>query len=166
MKNYKYFNPIPKTAEQLKKLYRKLAHMHHPDNGGDEEEMKIVNGEYRELFKKLKDIHTNAQGEQYTKETEETPEQFINIINELIRFENVLIEIIGSFVWVSGNTKPYKDILKEMGFRWSNNKQSWYLAPEGYRSRSRRDYSMDDIRVMYGSSEVRKKSHFKLAVGE
>jgi curved DNA-binding protein CbpA len=159
----KYFHPIPETLEELKKTYRKLAFEHHPDNGGDIEEMKIVNGEYSKLFDRLKNIHVNAQGEKYTKETNETPEQFIHIINELIRFEGVQIEIIGSFIWVSGNTKPYKEQLKEMSFKWSSNKLSWYLAPEGYKRRNRQNYSLQDIRNMYGSKEVESQPYTKLA---
>ena len=164
MKNYTYFRPAPQTAEEVKKMYRALAQIHHPDNGGSNEAMAIINNEYSELFDKLKDIHTNAQGETYTKQTSETPEQFINIINQLIRFENILIEIIGSFIWVSGETKPYKDTIKEMGFRWSQNKQSWYLAPEGYKRRNHRNYSMDEIRGMYGSQEVVNQPYKRLAV--
>jgi len=163
MNNYSYFTPAPETAEELKKMYRKLAFVHHPDNGGDEEAMKKVNAEYAELFEKLKNVHTNAQGERYTKDTDETPEHFINIINELIRFDGVLIEIIGSFIWVSGETKPYKDKLKNLGFKWSANKSAWYLPPDGYRRRSRKDYSMDDIRGMYGSKEVENQPYKKLA---
>jgi len=158
----KYFIPTPETAEELKKMYRKLAFKHHPDNGGCEEAMKAVNGEYSRLFEQLKNIHTNAQGERYTKDTQETPEHFINIINELIRFEGVLIEIIGSFIWVSGETKPYKDKLKEMGFRWSSNKSSWYLAPDGYKRRNHRNYSLDEIRGMYGSKEVENQPYRKI----
>jgi hypothetical protein len=109
----KYFTPMPETLEALKKMYKKLSFTHHPDCGGDNESMKIVNAEYTELFEKLKDIHTNASGEKYTKATNETPQQFIDIIDILIRFEGIVIEIIGSFVWVSANTKPYKDKLKE-----------------------------------------------------
>ena len=164
MTKIKYFNPLPQTAEELKKMYRKLAFTHHPDNGGNEEEMKIVNSEYAQLFDKLKDIHTNAQGERYTKETKETPEQFISIINELIRFDGMLIEIIGSFIWVSGDTKPYKEQLKAMGFKWSPNKSSWYLVPEGYKRKNRKHYSMDDIRGMYGSQEVENRPFKRLAV--
>jgi len=162
--NYRYFVPTPQTSEELKKMYRVLAQKYHPDQkDGDTLAMATINNEYAELFEKLKNIHTNAQGETYTKDTNETPEQFINIINELIRFENVLIEIIGSFIWLSGETKPYKDIIKSLNFKWSHNKTAWYLSPEGYRSRSRKDYSMDDIRGMYGSQEVEKQPLKKLS---
>ncbi|MCL2592149.1 MAG: molecular chaperone DnaJ [Defluviitaleaceae bacterium] len=163
MRNYIYFVPVPQTAEELKRVYKKLAVKHHPDNGGDTEKMKVVNSEYFELFEKLKKIHTNAEGEQYTKETNETPEEFINIINELIRFDKILIEIIGSFIWVSGETKPYKEQLKALGFKWSSNKLSWYLAPKDYKKRNHKNYSMDDIRGMYGSKEVENKPYKKLA---
>jgi curved DNA-binding protein CbpA len=152
MRNYIYFKPLPQTAEELKKQYRELAHKHHPDGGGNEEDMKIVNSEYATLFEKLKNVHVNAQGERYEKATEETPEHFINIINELMRMDNIVIEVIGCFVWVSGDTKPYKEKLKELRFRWHTKKLCWYLAPEDYRRRSRKDYSLDEIRNMYGTS--------------
>jgi len=165
MRKYTCFVPTPASAEELKKQYRELAHRHHPDAGGSEEAMKRVNAEYAELFEQLKNVHTNAQGEQYTKETNETPEQFINIINELIRFEGVLIEIIGSFIWVSGETKPYKEQLKRLKFKWSPNKSSWYLAPDDYKRRNHKNYSMDDIRGMYGSKEVDNKPYKKVTEG-
>lgn len=31
--------------------------------------------------------------------------------------------------WVSGNTKPIKDKLKAMGFKWAPKKKMWYLRP-------------------------------------
>jgi len=54
----KYFIPMPETLEELKKLYKKLSFKHHPDCGGNNDDMKIVNAEYTALFEKLKDIHT------------------------------------------------------------------------------------------------------------
>ena len=154
MKKHKYFSPAPQAAEELKKQYRELAHKHHPDNGGDIEAMKVVNAEYAELFPRLKDIHQNKDGERYTssKESSETPEQFIELINELMRMDNIVIEVIGCFVWVSGDTKPYKEILKSLKFKWHTKKLCWYLAPEDYKRRSRKDYELDEIRVMYGTS--------------
>ncbi|MCL1994605.1 MAG: DnaJ domain-containing protein [Defluviitaleaceae bacterium] len=159
-----YFTTTPTTLEELKKAYRKLAIQHHPDAGGTKEAMQAINNEYELLFSRVGHIHTNAEGETYEKQTSETPEYFINIINELIRFEGITIEIMGSFIWISGNTKPYKEQLKALKFRWSSNKQSWYLAPEDYKRRSRTKYSLQDIRNMYGSKEVETKPLPKLAM--
>jgi hypothetical protein len=150
----KYFNPIPETLEELKKIYKKLSLKWHPDVGGSNEAMKIINAEYTELFEELKEIRTNANGAKYHKATTETSQQFIEIIDRLIRFEGIIIEIIGCFIWLSADTKPYKEELKAMGFKWSANKKSWYLAPEDYRRRSRKYYSLEQIRVMYGTQEV------------
>ena len=104
----------------------------------------------------LKDIHVNANGETYTAKnpTDETPEEFMDIIDRLIHMENVVIEIIGRFVWVSGNTKPYKDILKELNFRWHSQKTAWYLAPDDYKKRNKKKYEMDEIREMFGCKHV------------
>ena len=41
-----YFDPMPETQEQLKKMYRKLAMQYHPDCDGCEEAMKQINAEY------------------------------------------------------------------------------------------------------------------------
>lgn len=146
------------TLEELKKEYKQLALIHHPDVGGDTEAMKAINVEYDFLFEKLKNTHKNKDGEYYTKEnTAETAGEWKDIIDSLIQIhmEGATIEIIGSFVWVSGNTKPYKEQLKELNFKWSQNKESWYMPPEGYRRQSRKKYNLNEIRDMYGSSRVK-----------
>lgn len=158
-----YFNPAPKTLEELKNAYRNLAKKYHPDKGGNKEDMQAVNAEYDRLFPKLKDIHTNKDGETYTKETAETPDYFKDLINELMKFEGVVIEVIGSFVWLSGNTKPYKEQIKALNFKWHTKKFVWYLAPQDYRKRSRKNYELDEIRNMYGTSgEMNSKGMTKI----
>ena len=164
-KMYIYFKPTPKTLEELKAEYRKLAIKHHPDNGGDTEVMKAVNLEYDELFPKLKDIHQTKDGETYTakQSTTETADQFKDLINELMKMDNIIIEIIGCFVWITGNTKPYKEKLKELKFQWHSKKSAWYLKPEDYKRKRHKDYELDEIRTMYGTSgEVNSRGTTKI----
>ena len=49
------------------------------------------------------------------------------------------------------------DKLKALNMKWSNNKKSWYLAPDGYKKRSKKKYDMSDIRNMYGSQVVKEE---------
>lgn len=37
------------------------------------------------------------------------------------------IELVGSWIWVSGNTYPVKEQLKEAGIFWAGKKKKWYL---------------------------------------
>lgn len=46
---------------------------------------------------------------------------------KLLTFKNCKIEIIGNWIWVSGNTKYYKEILKSLKFNWINNKKAWAI---------------------------------------
>ena len=149
------------TLEELKKEYKRLAMQYHPDLGGDTEIMKAINNEYDYLFELLKFTHKNKDGEYYTKENTqdaaaETPEVWKDIINSLIQLHmiDVTVEVIGSFLWISGNTKPYKDQLKALKFKWSTNKSAWYLAPDGYRKSSKLTFNLDDISSYYGSSKI------------
>ena len=36
------------------------------------------------------------------------------IIEQLLNYPDMLIEVCGSWIWVSGNTKEHKDILKAL----------------------------------------------------
>jgi len=150
---YKFFTPAPETLEELKGQYRKLAQKHHPDRGGDTATMQAINAEYDELFPLLKDIHKTKDGETYTarQATTETADQFKDLITELMKMDNIEIEVIGCFVWVTGDTKPHREQLKSLKFKWHNKKTAWFLAPDGYRPRSRREYDLDEIRDMYGT---------------
>jgi curved DNA-binding protein CbpA len=152
-----YFTKSIETLEQLKKEYRRLATTHHPDTkNGNLEIMQKINNEYEEIFKKVKNNFINKEQEIYTKENGETPQEFINIINKLIVLYNIEIEIIGSFIWVIGETKDHKEVLKELNFKWHSKKLCWYLAPKSYIKRSKKNYEMDDLRNMYEVTSVKK----------
>ena len=151
----------PETLEELKKQFKELAQKHHPDKNPSDrlaatERFKILKNEYDYLFEVLKDVHTNAKGEKYTssKKTTETPETFRDIIENLIHFEGIIIEIIGTFIWCSGNTFPYRENFKKLKFLYSGTKKAWYLKPEDYVKIGKRKYSLENIREMFGSEEI------------
>ena len=151
MANGIFFKGI-ETLEDLKRQYRTLALQNHPDRGGDVEVMKAINNEYDKLFAQVKDTHKNKEGETYTKENPETAEEFKDIIDKLIKMQGVEIEVIGCFIWLSGNTKEHKEAIKALGFRWHSKKKMWYKAPECYKRWGKKEYSMNEIRGMYGTS--------------
>ena len=161
----KWFNS-PRTLEELKKQYKKLAVQHHPDLGGNTQEMQEINAEYDVLFEKLKNVRTNAEGKTYTAKepTTETPDEYKDIIEKLIHLNGIDIEICGSWLWITGDTRPHKEVLKSLHFRWSKSKCAWYYHSEDYRKTSKRSYSLDEIRDLYGSEKVRTEPALRLAI--
>lgn len=148
----KYFNTCT-TLEEVKATFHKLAKELHPDNGGNAEQFKQMFTEYQEAFNRLKNTHKNHEGQTYTKETNETPEQFADLIRTLTHFAGCTVELIGSWIWVSGNTKEYKDQLKELNFRWSKNKAAWYFHEGEYHRSGKKVYDLETIRSMYGATQ-------------
>lgn len=153
----KYFENC-KSIEELKKEYRRLVVQNHPDNGGSLEVMKTINAEYEKAFDRLKDIHNEAAKAEGKKEMHETSGQFMEIINQIIFFEGITIELCGAWVWVSGNTKEYKEQFKALGFRWASKKKMWYWRNEEDATRSRGKYTMDQIRDKFGSETYQTKT--------
>lgn len=144
-----------KTIDSLKKKYRKLAFQYHPDiEGGNTETMKKINNEYEEAIK-IVGINNDKK---YTFDKE-----YITIIDTLIKMhmKNVTIEVCGWFVYVSGDTKPYKKELKEAGLFWNTTKLVWYYKPNWYIKRDNKIWSMEKIRGNFGSEIVENKENKK-----
>jgi curved DNA-binding protein CbpA len=100
--------------EELKKEYRRLAKLHHPDReGGSDAEFKRLNAEYERKTAELLRGEGEAEKKEGFKETEETMTRYKDIIDELLKYENVNIEICGLWLWIDGNTKPIKEKLKK-----------------------------------------------------
>lgn len=75
----------------------------------------------------------------------------------------VNIEVIGDWIWLSGNTKQYKDEIKELKFKWSPNKLAWYYHEGQFRKKSKNNYSLDELREQFGSEIIENKYQKKLA---
>lgn len=143
-----------KSLDDLKKQYYKLAKIYHPDAGGSDEQMQKLNDEYEKLRKKL--IAGAKLDDDKINLEDELDEVYKTIIDKLITFPSIEIEIIGNWVWVSGNTYPIRKVLKEVGFKFSKNKKMWYWHPSGYRKHSNKQFAIDEIRDMYDSKKIKK----------
>lgn len=159
----KYFKNV-ETLEELRKQFKELLKQYHPDNPcGSTEATQEINAEYDSLFKVLKDRHerkASADSENGKADFNNMKYDFSEdaklreVLQQIISFSDINIEIVGCWIWVDGNTYNYKDALKTLGFKWAREKKKWYFHTEAFRKRSRRKLSMDDIRNYYGSTEV------------
>lgn len=155
----KWFNNI-NDLNELRKAYKKLAVLHHPDKGGSTSDMQEINNEYEILSKKL--INSNPDFSEARKSYEyNVSEAIIKLIDEIINLAGIEIEMIGNWVWCSGNTKPVKDKLKESGFKFSRNKTAWYWHLGEYRKFNNKRFDLDDLRNMWGSEKFKKEQEKK-----
>ena len=162
----KYFNNV-RTLEELRRQYKELLKRFHPDNPqGSTEACQEINSEYDRLFKVLKDKHESKLDK--TAESTAHKESSYNanmydwendkalreVLQKIINFDGIEIELVGAWLWVSGNTYSYKKELKELGFKWASQKKQWYFHTDAYRKKSHKSLSMEDIRNYYGSIKV------------
>ena len=148
----KYFKGINDLAV-LRKLYYQLALQHHPDKGGDQETMKAINNEYELASKNIINGCADFSDARKVYETEVSEELQVKI-NEILHFNNLIIEVIGGWIWVTGNTFPIKSELKDLAFKFSRNKTAWYWHATNYHKRSKKQFTMSGIREMWGTQEV------------
>lgn len=141
-----------KSIEEVKNLYKQLALKHHPDRGGDTETMQTINAEYEKVMKN--------PFFKFDEQTEDQKRDFIkypDIINKIVLFKGITIELIGDWIWISGNTYPYKKELKELGFFFASKKIMWYYRPAEYKSTNHKPKHIDTIRAKYGSERIETK---------
>jgi curved DNA-binding protein CbpA len=144
-----------KSLDELKIEFRKFALLFHPDRGGDIEKFKTLNNEYQYLVKNLS-IYSKEQknNEQNINDNANDLENFQNIINEIIHFSDIEIEIIQKFIWVkTAKNHIANEVLKKLNFRYASKKELWYYHNiKNYRSFGKKN--INDIRNKYGTKKV------------
>ena len=155
------------TVEELRKQYRQLMKKHHPDVGGSTEDAKAINSEYERLFAVLsrQEAQERPQGEQDTTEDKAAEDKAIRAVLDALAGIDADVEIIGSWVWVTRNNFPYKELLKSLNFHYASKKKAWYFHADEYRRRSKREVTLDEIRAKYGSERVNNRRERKAVAG-
>lgn len=181
----KYFNIKDiRCIEDLKKIYFKAAQKVHPDHGGSEEEFKILNSEYQGLFDKFKNIHKNINSKEDTEKrgkvweefytaktpTSECADDFIEIVKFLLSLSGLNVELCGRWLYIRGNTKEHKDVLKKMGCKYAPKKSpdcwTWHYSKDDKpRGKNYKSWQMDTIRAAYGSQTFYKDDAQRMIAG-
>ncbi len=144
-----YFKDI-KGINEAKKVFKTLAKKLHPDIGGTNEEFKILNTVYNNILENKIYFSTDAK---FDIEIEK-------IISQILHYENIVITVIGSWIWLSGDTKVIKDKLKELSFRYASKKKMWYFGEKI--KNGGKTKSMEDIKSKYGYSTVKTQQRGKI----
>ena len=136
---------------EAKKVYKTLAKKLHPDVGGSEEEFKLLNAIYNDFI----------ENKIYFSNDFKIDIELEKIISLILHFENITIELVGSWVWVSGDTREIKDKLKEIGFKWASKKKMWFYGE--MKGRNPNEKSIDEIKAKYGSETLKTKEKKSIA---
>ncbi len=155
MKNY--FNDV-QTLDEAKALFKTLAKSLHPDVNPDN---PTATADFQSMLNQFQSFKPSK--EKFKGEAEQwNGKQYAEIILQLLKIEGINITICGSWIWLDGETKPVKDQIKEiecgefMKRGFSGNKSQWYFSPKGYRKRSSKAHSFDDIKGYFGAETVNK----------
>ena len=145
------------TVAEIKAKFRDLAFQHHPDLGGDTAMMQQINDQYHKALQGANGQQSKgSDGKHHTYRYDEATEQAIaQKLDELLslQLEDIDISIIGTWIWVTGNTKPCKAQLKETGLKWHNTRQAWYFNTTGYRGYSS-NADLEELAKTYGVRNV------------
>ncbi len=139
------------NPQDTKAAYHAACKKYHPDiNPVGEEMMKIINDAYDAL-------------KEYTGEMKSEQTDYGDMLNDALNaisgLPALVIEICGSWIWITGETREHKDMLKTAGFKWAAKKKAWYFRPEEFSSRSKGTKSLEEIRAKYGSQRPHRNNN-------
>ena len=82
-------------------------------------------------------------------------EDIIKLVQERFNPEGLRLELSGRWLWMTGTgTFAVREGLKQIGFRYSQNKRSWYWRDEADRSSNEKPIPFEMIREKFGSQQV------------
>jgi hypothetical protein len=90
--------------------------------------------------------------------------EVMNKLHEIVYLEGIEIEVCGTWIWLTGNTRVVKEDLKKAGFLWCSKKLAWSWhnrEKEGKWRKSNLD--LDEIRERHGSSKVPTEKRYAFA---
>jgi hypothetical protein len=153
---------VIKDIDQLKKEYFKLAKLYHPDAGGTKEQFQELQNEYEKLLKNI--INGSSLSSEQKKNEFEIDKAIRDIIDSIISLQGINIELVGKWLWISGNTYAVKNELKKAGLIYIKKDNTPYWVYKGSMSRGKGNLSIDEIKQKYGSRVIETRQMPKIGV--
>ena len=166
------------TVESAKSLYRQLAMANHPDRHPKDAAtqaqqtaiMQAINAEYQALLKRLDGTKTRGDdNKERTYTYDEAKEQALaakisETLNAGIISDTVNLWLIGTWIWIEGDTKPIKDKLGKdgLGYRWHHKRAMWYFHLDDYKHYST-NADFGSLAAKYGATKFRGKNEQEIA---
>lgn len=139
------------TLDEVKALYKKLAKQYHPDLGGDTLSMQELNKEYASA----RVIKGKNLSEDETENEIRYSAEYREAIEKVVRLEGITVELVGYWIWVTGNTMAVRSELKDAGFFFASKKLAWYFRTGEYKVVKGSKKSLEEIRGKYGSEIIK-----------
>ena len=141
-----YFNiPQIQNTSDLKAAYEALCKQYPSVS-------KRIQAEYEVLAHILEQEDGEDRYQQLQAGENEVDEQLIAQYLKVYDLP-LTIEIVGTWLWVSGDTRSHKEAIKTAGFFWSHAKKMWY-----WRHPSKRGWSsgksLDEIKTKYRTKSL------------
>lgn len=149
------------SGQDVKRQYKTLVFKHHPDVCADKAQatadMKQINAEYEYLLPYADSIETIACEQKHEKKVthHDINDGYREIIEKIVFLEGIKIEIMGSWIWISGRTYNYADTFRKLTFKWSANKKAWYWYQGIDRKKFYKGHhNLNEVRRIWGCQEV------------
>lgn len=162
-----YYNNIT-TLNDLKNEFRNLCLKLHPDTSGYDSQQDFItmHKEFKTVAMRLKNTSTHTSDKTFN------ADKFYNIVKLFDGLENIAINFIGSFIWLTdievGAMYKQKDIIKAIKIeglnapRWAKKKVSWYFSPIDYKQVGSKNKSLEQLKATYGSNVFKTKQAIKI----
>jgi len=145
-----YFNECS-TYQEAKKLFSILCFKHHPDHNGNEETFKAILHEFE-----------NFTCDDAKQQSKEDLSNFAQAIQALSFLDGIQISIVGSWIWIAGNTKEHKESIKKFAddfnfkYKWNFKRNIWQLSPanEKYRKFKNELHTKESLQAFYGGKDI------------